>query len=232
VRQFSSAHVAALAVLMGACGAAILVPRRHPGEWVWRAARVLAAVIAAGWAGEYIAEVIVGTWSLGYSLPLQLTDAVSMAAILALLTRRQSFIDLVYYWAFSAALQAALTPDLGPGQSFPSVFYFTYFTYHVGAIEAACLLVFGCRLYPRPDAMWRVYGLTLCWAALAGLGDVITGGNYMYLRAKPVHHSLLDVMGPWPLYIAAGAALGLLIFLALRALLDGVRRTDVGYHRS
>ncbi|MBV8999465.1 MAG: YwaF family protein, partial [Solirubrobacterales bacterium] len=122
MRQFSSAHIAALAVLMGACAAAIVLPRRYPGDWVWTAARALAVVIIAGWAGEYIAEVIVGTWRLGYSLPLQLTDAVSIAAILALLTRRQPFIDLVYYWAFSSTLQAALTPDLGPGQSFPSVF--------------------------------------------------------------------------------------------------------------
>ena len=232
MRQFSSAHIAALAVLLGACAAAIVLPRRYPGDWVWTAARALAAVIIAGWAGEYIAEVIVGTWSLGYSLPLQLTDAVSIAAILALLTGRQPFIDLVYYWAFSATLQAALTPDLGPGQSFPSVFYFTYFIYHVGAIVAACLLVFGCRRYPRHDAMWRVYGVTLCWAALAGLGDVITGGNYMYLRAKPVNDSLLNVMGPWPWYIVSGAALGLLMFLALRAVLDAVRRTDVSYEPS
>jgi hypothetical integral membrane protein (TIGR02206 family) len=232
VRQFSPAHVAALAVLIAACGASILVPRRHPGDWVWGAARALAGVILAGWVGEYIAEVIVGTWSLGYSLPLQLTDAVSLAAVLALLTRRQLLIDLLYFWAFSASLQAALSPDLGPGQSFPSVFYFTYFTYHVGAIVAACLLVFGCRLYPRHDAIWRVYGLTLCWTALAGLGDVITGGNYMYLRSKPVHRSLLNVMGPWPWYIAAGAALGLLMFLVLRALLDAGRRRDVSYQRS
>lgn len=227
MRQFSSAHLAALAVLIGACGAAIVLPRRYPGEWVWTAARVLAGVIVAGWAGEYIAEVIIGTWRLDYSLPLQLTDAVSLAAVVALLTRLQTFIDLVYFWAFSATLQAAITPDLGTGQSFPSVFYFTYFTYHVGAIVAACLLVFGCRLYPRHDAMWRVYGITLCWAALAGLGDVITGGNYMYLRAKPVHSSLLNVMGPWPVYVVAGAALGLLMFLVLRAILDAARRTDL-----
>lgn len=118
VRQFSPAHVAALLALTAACGASILVPRRHPGAWVWGAARLLAGVIVAGWASEYVAEVIVGTWSLDYSLPLQLTDAVSVAAILALLTRRQLFIDLLYFWAFSASVQAALTPDLAPGQSF------------------------------------------------------------------------------------------------------------------
>ena len=50
-----------------------------------------------------------------------------------------------------------------------------------------------------------------------------TGGNYMFLRRKPVHGSLLDVMGPWPWYILAAAALGLVIFLRLDALARALR---------
>jgi len=51
-------------------------------------------------------------------------------------------------------LPAGGTPDLS--QAFPSIFYFTYFTTHSGAIVAACLLVFGRRLLPRLWAVWRV----------------------------------------------------------------------------
>ena len=87
--------------------------------------------------------------------------------------------ELAYFWAFTPSLQALLTPDLA--QSFPSVFYFTYFTYHVGAVTAASFLVFGCRLYPRRGAVWRVYWVTLGFTVIAGAGDLITGGNYMYL---------------------------------------------------
>jgi uncharacterized membrane protein YwaF len=55
-------------------------------------------------------------------------------------------------------------------------------------------------------------------------GDVSTGGNYMYLRAKPVHNSLLSVMGPWPWYIVTGVVLG----LALLLIVDGLARAFGG----
>jgi hypothetical integral membrane protein (TIGR02206 family) len=227
VRQFSIAHLAALATLVLGAGVAIVAPRRRPGRWVRSASRMLAAVILAAWAGEYVGQAVVGTWSIKYSLPLQLTDAESLAAIVALLTQRQMVVELVFFWAFSASLQAVLTPDLG--SSFPSVFYFTYFLYHVGSIVAACLLVFGLRLYPRRGAIWRVYALTLAFTAVSGLGDVITGANCMYLRSKPIHNSLLNVMGPWPLYIVSSAALAWLMFVALSAIAGAIERRDLAH---
>jgi uncharacterized membrane protein YwaF len=69
-----------------------------------------------------------------------------------------------------------------------------------------------------------VFWITLSWTAIAGAGDLITGGNYMYLRAKPVHNSLLSVMGPWPWYVLGGTALG----LALLLVVDGLTRAFGG----
>jgi hypothetical integral membrane protein (TIGR02206 family) len=229
VKQFSLQHDVALAVLVLGIAVSVWAARRHPGGWMKPFSVALAALIFAAWAGEYVADVVVGTWSVQYTLPLQLTDAVSLATIVALLTRRQLFVELSYFWTFTASLQAVITPDLA--QAFPSVFFFTYFTYHVVAIVAAAYLVVGCRLYPRPGAAWRVWGITLAWAAVAGAGDLITGGNYMYLRAKPVHASLLSVMSSWPWYIAEAALLGLAMLLLVAAItraLGGVRGSPTG----
>jgi len=94
---------------------------------------------------------------------------------------------------------------------------------------AGTFLVYGCRIYPRPQAPWRAFAATLAFAAIAGVGDLITGGNYMYLRAKPVHASLLSVMSPWPWYIAEAAALGLAMLLAVQAITDVIRgRAEAG----
>ena len=161
--------------------------------------RALALTILTAWAGEYLADVVLGIWSVRYDLPLQLTDAMSLVSAFALWTQISWAIELAYLWAMTASLQAVLTPDLA--YAFPSVFYFTYYTYHCGAIVAACLLVFGERRRIAPRGVARAYLAALAWACVAGAGDLLTGGNYMYLRAKPEHVSLLNAMGAWPWYV-------------------------------
>ena len=115
-----------------------------------------------------------------------------------------------------------VTPDLG--QPFPDLLYFTYFVTHAGAVLAACLLVFGCRRLPRPGAVWRAYGLTAVlrggWPPPRPWPPAATTCS---CAASPCDGSLLDVMGPWPFYILAAAALGLVIFLALDALARALR---------
>jgi hypothetical integral membrane protein (TIGR02206 family) len=216
MRQFSPEHLAALGVMVAAAGLSVWVARHASDRATVAMSRALALVILAGWVGEQVADVVEGIWSVKYTLPLQLTDVVSVTAVVALLRPRPLLVELTYFWALTASLQATVTPDLA--RTFPSAFYFTYFAYHVGAIVAACLLVFGRRLYPRSGAAWRVFAATLAVTAVAGIADLITGGNYMYLRRKPVHSSLLDVMGPWPWYIAETAVLGLALLLAIQAL--------------
>jgi hypothetical integral membrane protein (TIGR02206 family) len=224
VRQFSAPHLAALAVLALAAPAAVLIARRCSERVTTIVYRTLAVLILCGWIGEYIADVIQGIWTVRYDLPLQLTDVISLTTAIALWTRSQRATEFVYLWALSASLQATVTPDLS--WDYPSVFYFTYFTYHVVAVVAGVGLVFGCGLYPKPGAAIRVFVGTLAWAAIAGAGDLLTGGNYMYLRAKPVHGSLLNDMGPWPWYLVATAALGLAMLLVLQAIANVVARHD------
>lgn len=217
MEQWSDEHIAALAATTIAAALLVAGARRFGDGWAIPVGRALAVVILGGYCCEQLTYALRGEWTVEVNLPLHLTDAVTLVSVAALWRPDSALlVELVYFWALSASLQAVVTPDLG--ESFPDVLYFTYFVTHAGAVAAACLLVFGSRRVPRPGAVPRVYGLTAAFAALAALGTLVTGGNYMFLRRKPAHGSLLDLMGPWPVYIVVAAALGLVIFLALAAL--------------
>jgi hypothetical integral membrane protein (TIGR02206 family) len=217
LEHWSAEHLAALGVTAVVAAALVVGARAYGDAWSVPVGRALAVVIAAGFVCEQVTYALRGEWTAKYNLPLQLTDAVTLTSIAALWRpHRRLLVELVYFWAFTASVQAVLTPDLN--QAFPDVLFFTYFATHSGAIAAAALLVFGTGRAPRPGAIARTYAVTAGFACLAAAGTLLTGGNYMFLRRKPVHGSLLDVMGPWPVYIIAGALLGLVLFMALAAL--------------
>jgi hypothetical integral membrane protein (TIGR02206 family) len=209
VRQFSTEHLVVLALMALAIAVAVKAPQLMPPK-------ALAVTIAAAFIVEYSVNATDGTWDWGFNLPLHLSDVVAMLAPVALWTRRPLLVEILYFWALTASLQAVLTPDLN--QTVPNVFFFTYFITHCGAVVAACLLVFGLEEPIRPGAMWRAFAAALGMAAAAGTANLISGGNYMYLRAKPSDASLLDHMGTWPLYIASAAVFALMLFALLTLL--------------
>ena len=51
------------------------------------------------------------------------------------------------------------------------------------------------------------------FAVCIGAFDYFFNTDYMYLRAKPINASLLDVLGPWPWYILSLEAMALLSYL-------------------
>lgn len=222
---FSPEHVAAIAATALASLLLVVAARRLDDQAATRLARALAILLLAGFVVEHATYLARGTWTVRVNLPLHLTDAVTLVAIAALWTPRPGLLtELVYFWALSASLQAMMTPDLG--ETFPDALYFTFVVVHAGAIAAACLLVFGLRRLPRRWAVWRVYAVTIAFAALAAIGCLVTGGNYMFLRRKPAGGSILDLFGPWPWYILGAAVLGLALLLVLEAIARIVARAD------
>lgn len=212
-------------MLVLAAAGGVLLARRWPGRPARWLCRGLAVAVLAAWAGEYVADVVTGIWTIRDDLPLQLTDTISVISGLALWTRHRVLTELLVMWALSASLQATITPDLA--WTFPSVFYFTFFIYHEGAIVGGLVLAVGLGLYPRRGAWWRTFAATLAVAACAGTADLlIRGADYMFLAAKPPDGSLLSVLGPWPWYIAAVAGVALAMVIALQAISAVVARHD------
>ena len=63
---------------------------------------------------------------------------------------------------------------------------------------------------------WRSYRFaviaTLAWGAFTFTFNAIAGTNYGYLNRKPPTASLLDVLGPWPVYLLTEVAVVLVVW--------------------
>jgi len=220
--DLSTDHLAALAVVTAVTAALCVAARRWPGRWTWAAAAALGAVTAGSdvaWIGWLVRQ---GAWTPAIGLPLQLCDVATFLAAAALWTRRRWLAELLWFWALAGTLQALLTPDIP--EPYPSFLWFQYYAAHGGVVAAALFLVIGLRLAPRPGAALRAAGLTAAYAAAVGAVDVVTGGDYLFLRRPPIHPSLLDVMGPWPWYLLSAAALAVVLFALLQAPFRSGRR--------
>lgn len=149
---------------------------------------------------------------LAVALPLHLCDVAPLVAAVALWWRNRLAAEIAYFWGLAGSLMALLTPDLpDPVGSF---LWVQYVLEHGTTVLAALLLPIGMHLAPRPGALRRAVAATAALALVAGAADILTGGNYMFLRHPPEAPTLLNLLGPWPWYIA-GAALIAFTLLAL-----------------
>jgi hypothetical integral membrane protein (TIGR02206 family) len=211
VPLFGLTHLSLIGIIAAACVLFSLLCRRK-----YLPARPVC--LAIGW-GLVINELI--WWAFRYSheglhlwnLPLQLCDATLWMSALACLTRAPRIVEFAYFGGLAGAGMAVLTPDLwSPWPSYPAIYFFVA---HGGIVLAVSVLVFG-RIAPLAGgAMWRAFGMLLGYAAAVGAFNAIAGTNFMYLCSKPKGASLLDSLGPWPIYLITGAALALVLFWLL-----------------
>jgi hypothetical integral membrane protein (TIGR02206 family) len=122
---------------------------------------------------------------------------------------------MTYFWGIAGTANGIVSPDIS--NHFPEYQFFQYFLQH-GAIPCAALfLVVGLKLYPRPWASAKALGLAAALMAVDAAVNLVTGGNYMFLRSVPPGGNLLDLFGPWPYYIAGGLLLAIVFFAILDA---------------
>lgn len=208
-----SEHLITLAIIAVLIAALVVAARHRPGDWTMPAGRVLAIVIFANEAGWWVWLAFQHTWSFSYALPLHLCDVAAFVAAAALWTRRPLLVELTYFWGLAGTSNSLFTPDLA--DHFPSYLFFQYYIAHGAIVAAALFLVFGLRITPRRGAVARVVALTFGLAAFDSVANLVTGGNYMFLRHAPGVHSLLDQMGPWPWYVVGAAGLAIALFPCL-----------------
>ncbi|MDN5851742.1 MAG: TIGR02206 family membrane protein [Actinomycetia bacterium] len=208
---FGSMHFAALgAFAVGAVGMVLAGRHERGADGKPLFGRVFAVLIPVVTVPLQIAQLLPSEWNFDTSLPLQLCDFAWIVATVALWTRRRWAVALTYFWGLTLTTQGLATPDLG--SNFPEPRFLMYWAMHLLIVWAALYLTFGLGLGPT----WREYRIsvlvTFVWAVAMFTFNVVTGANYGFLNRKPNDPSILDVLGPWPLYVFVEIALVLAVW--------------------
>lgn len=184
-------HISVLIVTVILAVLAVSVARRISGtRYEQRGLRIFGWIMLTATVFWTLWGFLPGNWNLDQSLPLHLSDAVRFITAIA----------ISYFWGLTLNLQSIVTPDLNYFD-YPVLEFVMYWFLHI----TACLvpIIFVCGLGYRPT--WRGYGFayaaTLLWAGTVLSVNILIGTNYGYLSNAPAGPSVLDVLGPWPIYM-------------------------------
>ncbi len=155
-------------------------------------------------------------------LPLQLCDLIVWLTVIAAFTLWQAPFEFAFFTGLVGTSMAVITPDLwDPFPSYPTIYFFLA---HGGIVMVLLYLWWSRQAKPQPGCIRRVMLMLNGYALTIGLFNWAFGTNYMYLCQKPPA-SLLDYLGPWPVYLLGGELVAL-AFFSLLAL--PFRRTATG----
>jgi hypothetical integral membrane protein (TIGR02206 family) len=201
---YSPSHLVVLAIFAaGTIGLLLAGPRLRGSD----AERPMTVALAWGNLVFGITSTVTEMFpfSAQHSLPLQICDLAWIFVAWALLTTRPLPLALTYYWGLTLSVQALVQPTLT--QPFPEVQFFVFWAKHVLIVWGAVYLCLSLRHGPDWAAYRRAVGWTLVWLVVVmGLNELI-GSNYGYVNGKPSDATILDVLGPWPLYVVAEMAI-------------------------
>lgn len=146
-------------------------------------------------------------------MPLELCDASMALTVVSMFVLSPFLFDLAYYWGLAGASMALLTPNLW--EPFPSFGTVQFFVAHGLTVAGVLYLVWSQQARPRAWSVARAMIGVNIFAAAVGAFDFFYKTNYFYLRSKPANPSLLDFLGPWPVYIVGTEVVALVLFLLL-----------------
>jgi hypothetical integral membrane protein (TIGR02206 family) len=219
---FGLPHFAAIALPIVAGTVVARVVRRRPQGRAALAVRLAFAGAIVLLLAFVLLTAHRGGWlSVELVVPLHLCDLALLLSVYALATLSRAVAEVLWFWAGAGTILAMLTPNVGHG--FPHRDFLVFFGLHGLVVMSAIVLVFGFSLRPRAGGARRVFLLTAAYAAGVGVVNAVLGTNFLFLCRKPENPTLLDALGPWPVYIVVGAGLALALFVLLEMPFRGER---------
>lgn len=197
----------------GCAAAALAVGVRRRGQIPLLFAMLLTAALAVSELVVLLWPAVNHTWTAANSLPFQLSDIATGVAILALLHPSPPWCGLACLWGVSAGLLGLSFPAIGA--AFPSPLYFAFYVDHGTLVTVGILLGVGGQLHLSWRSVAGSWVATTALAVVAGIVNLATGGDYMFLRQPPGNWNPLMIMGPGHWYVLTAWALCPLVFSLL-----------------
>jgi hypothetical integral membrane protein (TIGR02206 family) len=154
--------------------------------------RLFAVLLIFNYIGFEIYLVSSGGWLWQKALPFHLCNWAMVVIIVALLTGRERWLEVAYFWGIGGTLQAVLTPELE--YAFPDIHFFNFFIAHSGIVVAIAFMMIVKKYRPHWISIVRVFAWSELYFVLTIAVDLLTGENYGYLLHKPAAASLLDAL--------------------------------------
>ena len=223
---FSTQHLIAIFVII-LVGVIIIATQRKSSpekrnivRW-WMA--IILVVNEMSW---HLWNLSIGEWSIQAMLPFHLCSILVWLSAYMLITKNQLIYEFAYLIGIAGALQAILTPDLGPYE-FPHYRYFQTFISHGLIIISALYMTLVEGFRPTWGSVKRVAIYGNIYFLFVFVLNFIIGSNYLFIAHKPETASLLDVLPPWPYYlviIELLAAFFILLFYSPFAIKDKMKK--------
>ena len=155
-------------------------------------------------------EIATGQFSIQEDLPLHICRVVALLAPWIYWKEKPLWTGISYFWVMVGTTNAVITPDVYV--NFPHWEYLCYFILHLGLIFLPIYycVVMGHR--PQHKDFWRAVIASNFFLLFSLMVNKILESNYMFTSHKPEVASLLDYLGPWPIYIFSVELIGIVFF--------------------
>lgn len=206
-KTFGTSHLAVLIVTIALSLMLIGTSRLFKREFI---EKTLSTILFSLMICVFIIRFIYKNYGGRLSLPMHLCDWSAIVVMIALITRRYWAFELAYFWGLAGTLQALITPDLK--YDFPDLKFILFFLYHSLVIIGVVYLIFPLKMSLQRGAVIRAFVRSQLYLVTAFIVNILLNSNYGYLLRKPSKSTLLDYLGPWPLYIISLEPIALLTF--------------------
>lgn len=152
-----------------------------------------------------------GYWNIHEMLPFHMCSVMVWLSVYMLLGDNLAIYPYAYFLGIGGAIQALITPDTGI-YNYPHFRVWQTFISHGTLVLVGVYLTWGEGRHPSLADFKRVIVSVLLYALVIFFVNFLVQGNYLFLRHHPTAPTLIDFLGPWPMYILPLVLIALVVF--------------------